>query len=46
MRNVVGMASVATKWKNSAFEQDSCRRVMGEEERGVHILLRFSFILW
>ena len=41
MRNVVGMASVASKWKNSAFEQDSCRRVMGEEERGVHILLRY-----
>ena len=40
MRNVVGMASVASKWKNSAFEHDSCPRVMGEEERGVHILLR------
>ena len=40
MRNVVGMASVASKWKNSAFEQDSCPRVMGEEERGMHILLR------
>jgi len=46
MRNVVGMASVASKWKNSAFEQDSCRRVMGEEERGVHILLRWKSSLW
>ena len=41
MKNVVGMASVASKWRNSAFEQDqNCRRVLGEEERGVHILLR------
>ena len=48
MKNVVGMASVASKWRKSAFEQDqNCRRVLGEEERGVHILLRchsdFSF---
>ena len=41
MKKVVVMASVASKWRNSAFEQDqNCRRVLGEEERGVHILLR------
>ena len=46
MRNEVGLASVASKFKHSALENEKqgCPRVLGEEERGVHILLRWPFV--